>query len=212
MDHEELDAQIMAARSNLEVARARYQNANTAMNLAGSSNSTREAQIRLAGENLAVAKANLEQAAQDLNRAQRLYQDQVISQSEYEQVQTRKKVATAQYQVAQSQLELTKAGANADDIDLSTKVTRSQITQAEASLNLLETQLKNTKIYAPASGVISGKLVEPGENVAAGMTLFTLLDTKRPWVKIYLPLKEIEQVMLDQKALVSIDAFPERQL
>jgi HlyD family secretion protein len=146
LDHEELDAQIAAAESNLDVAIANYDAAKT-----------------------------------DLARNRQLYQAQQISASQFDQAATKN------------------------------DVTKAQVGQAKANLDLLKVQLKNVKIFAPDSGLISEKLIENGEVIASGTSLFTLLDYQKPWVKVYLPLKEVSKVKLNEKAYVTLDAFPNRK-
>jgi HlyD family secretion protein len=146
LDHEELDAQIAAARSNLDVAVANYDAAKT-----------------------------------DFHRNKQLYQSQQISESVYDQAATK-----------------------AD-------VTQAQVRQAKANIDLLVAQLKNVKIMAPSSGVISEKMIENGEIISSGTAVFTLLDYDKPWVKVYLPLQEVSRVTLNEKAYVKLDAFPKKR-
>lgn len=146
LDHEELDAQIAAAKSNLDVAIANYDAART-----------------------------------DLARNRQLYQAQQISASQFDQAVTKN------------------------------DVTKAQVSQAKANLALLNVQLKNVQIFAPAGGILSEKLIENGEVIASGASLFTLLDYEKPWVKVYLPLKEVSKVRLNDKAYITLDAFPNRK-
>lgn len=138
-----------------------------------------DAQIRSARSGLQAAQANLNAARRDLNRLGRLLRDEVISQAEYDRAVT------------------------------SWEVYDAQVKQAEANLNLLEVQLVDTRLLAPANGVISAKMVEPGEVVTSSASLYSILDRSKPWVKIYLPLKEVEQVGLNQSAVINLDAFPD---
>ncbi len=146
LDHEELDAQIAAAKSNLDVAIANYDAART-----------------------------------DLARNRQLYQAQQISASQFDQAVTKN------------------------------DVTKAQVSQAKANLDLLNVQLKNVQIFAPAAGILSEKLIESGEVIAGGASLFTLLDYEKPWVKVYLTLKEVSKVRLNDKAYITLDAFPNRK-
>lgn len=146
LDHEELDAQIAAVKSNLDVAIANYEAART-----------------------------------DLARYRQLYQAQQISASQFDQAVTKN------------------------------DVTKAQVSQAKANLALLHVQLKNVQIFAPADGILSEKLIENGEVIASGASLFTLLDYEKPWVKVYLPLKEVSKVRLNDKAYITLDAFPNRK-
>ncbi|HBE78425.1 MAG TPA: hypothetical protein DDW65_11715, partial [Firmicutes bacterium] len=111
----------------------------------------------------------------DLQRNKQLYQDDLIAKSQYDPIVTK-----------------------AD-------VTFAQVKQARSNLDLLQVQLSDVKIFAPIKGILSAKLVEPGELVSSGTALFTILDYKKPWVKIYLPLKEVERITLNQKAYVKLD-------
>ena len=211
LDHEELDAQIAAAQANLDLANFRYQKYNSVNPKANSGLSSRTAQVEVASNNLKIAKATLDQVSKDLQRMQQLYQGQLISQADYDQAVTRKNIANAQYLAAFSQLEVSKSGPITDDVDLSKRQSEVQIAQARTNLTLLQTQLKNTKIIAPADGVISAKLVEVGEVITPGASVFTLLNYGKPWVKVYLPLTDVERVTLNQKAYLKLDAFPNRK-
>ncbi len=136
------------------------------------------ARIKAARSGLQAAGANLNAAWRDLKRLSKLHQEEVISQSEYDRAVTSWEVCDA------------------------------QVKQAEANLNLLQVELAETRLLAPVNGAISAKLVEPGELVAAGASLYAILDRSKPWVKIYLPLKEVELVDLNQSAVINLDAFP----
>ncbi|MGE5558372.1 MAG: HlyD family secretion protein [Bacillota bacterium] len=212
LEHEELNAQISAAQANLDAAVARLKKARAALSSSGAeadkdAATVREAQVEMAENNLAAAKANLEAAEKDLFRMEELYKSELISKAQHEQAQIRERVARAQYEAAQNQLAAAKTNPNTEDIQLTNKQTEALIKQAQANLALLMIQLKNTRICAPASGVISARMAEEGEIVAPGAALFTILDTRRPWVMIYLPLKEVEVVSLHQKAYIMMDAY-----
>ena len=138
-----------------------------------------DAMIKASRSGLQASVAHRNAARRDLNRLQRLRQDELISQAEYDRAVTGWEVYDA------------------------------QVKQAEANLKLLEIQLSDTRLMAPANGIISAKLVEPGEVVTPGAALYAILDQTKPWVKIYLPLTEVEQVSLNQPAVINLDAFPD---
>lgn len=138
-----------------------------------------DARIWSARSGLQVARANLNAAQRELDRLGKLWQSEMISQAEYERAVTSKEVYEA------------------------------QANQAEANLNLLQLELADTRLYAPISGVVSAKLFEPGEVASAGSSFYTILNQNKPWIKIYLPLKEVEQINIYQPAIINLDAFPE---
>ncbi len=138
-----------------------------------------DARIRAAKSGLTASQANLNAARRDLDRLRKLRRDELISQAEYDRAVTGWEVFDA------------------------------QVKQAEANVNLLETELTDTLIEAPANGIISAKLIEPGEVVIPGAALCTILDPTKPWVKVYLPLIEVEKVSLNQPTIIKLDAFPD---
>lgn len=209
LDHNELDAQIKAAQANLDLAKLRFQKSQQASKFTSSAsvNDSRAAQIAAAQNNLAVAKANLDDANRAYERMQKLFQGQLISQADFDQAGTRRNVAQAQYRAALNNVTLSKSNPNTEDIDTANKQSSAQIEQATSNLALLQIQLNNTQITAPADSVLSAKLVQVGELVSPGTALFTLLDYSKPWVKIYLSLNDVERVKLNQKAYVKLDAY-----
>jgi HlyD family secretion protein len=213
-DHDELDAQISAAQAGLDVACLRNQKSDRAVSMAGGravSDSARQTQIDLANYNLQAAKANKDAAETNQKRLKQLIQAGLISQSQYDQAVTQSEVATAQYQALVSQVHLAKTSPNTDDLELVNRQSAAQIKQAETALALLLTQRNNSKVTAASRGVVSARLIEPGEVVSPGTPLFTTLDDRKPWVKIYLPLMTMEKLTLNQKATVKIDAFPKEK-
>jgi HlyD family secretion protein len=215
LDHEELDAQIDALKSNLELAKLRYKKSIGARGLVGSAKAneqSRQAQIEMAKNNLREAKTNWDDTVNSFKRMQQLFQEGVISKAEYDRAYTQKEVGEAKYQAALNNLTMVRFNPETDDLDTVVKQSDAQIKKAESELALLEIQQNNTQITAPVAGVISEKLIQLGELVRAGASLFTILNYSQPWVKIYLPLKEVERVFLNTKAYAIMDAFPDQKV
>lgn len=66
----------------------------------------------------------------------------------------------------------------------------------KAELTLLETNLREKRIYAPFSGVVSSSYVNLGEWVKIGDPIVELLNTELKEVELYLPAEIIERVKL----------------
>ena len=82
------------------------------------------------------------------------------------------------------------------------------VTQAQASLDLLNDQIAKLTIQAPSDGVILTRDIQPGEVIPAGAAAFTLgrLDTLT--ITVYIPEDRYGEVKLDQAATVTVDPFP----
>jgi len=228
LTREQLTAQTRQAEANQEAAHQR------ALMVAGGA---RAQELEIARNGADQAQAQLDLAAKNLQRQQALLTQGLIPQAQFDQALAQKQVAEAGYQSAVNHLRLVQAGSRQEEIAIAESQDRqaqaglelaranekqiqlchdeialaaAQARQAEAAVSLLETQLAQCRILAPAAGIIAVRAAEPGENVGPGATLFSLLDIKRPWLKVFLPLTQVERVSVGDRVRVTLDAFPGR--
>ncbi|GIK37435.1 MAG: hypothetical protein BroJett011_12680 [Chloroflexota bacterium] len=112
--------------------------------------------------------------------------------------------AEAAVQAAQANLAAVKAGPTAEDI----AVAQAQVREAEAGLKAVAVQLAKQSLTAPRDGLISRRMVEPGELAAPGTMLLELSDIETVDLTVYLPETQIGRVKLGQAARVYPDAYP----
>lgn len=105
---------------------------------------------------------------------------------------------------AEANLAAVKADPRSEDI----AVAQAQVLEAEAALAKVDVQLAKQTLTAPRAGLISRKLVEPGELAAPGAMLLELSDLDTTKVTLYLPETEIGRVKIGQQARVYVDAYP----
>jgi multidrug resistance efflux pump len=82
------------------------------------------------------------------------------------------------------------------------------VNQAQANINLVQTQLDQVDVPSPTAGSILDRLVEPGEVVAPGAALLTLADLTHLTITVYIPENRYGTVTLGQEARVKVDSFP----
>lgn len=189
------------------------------LELAQASLRTAEARLEklLAGsrpEEIREAEASLHQAQFDLinrkgqyERMKALYERGVIPKETLDNVETGYKVAEAQLQRAKERYKLVKEGPRKEDIDEA----RAQVEQAKASLKLTETQLNDTLLFSPITGVVLVKSAEVGEIVNPGTTVLTLADIQNVWLKAYIPESELGRVKWGQEVIVTTDLKPKKE-
>jgi HlyD family secretion protein len=153
--------------------------------------------------NLAQSKANLKRAeAQyiraelEFNRNEKLYQDKVISDSDWEQVQ-------ANYLTAQNDLEAAKQTVLAAEFI----VKSSQATVSEAAENL-----RLTNVYSPVTGIVSKLLVEKGERVVgtqqmAGTEMLRLADLSKMEVRVNVNENDIIRISMGDTTIIDVDSY-----
>jgi membrane fusion protein, multidrug efflux system len=157
-----------------------------------------EASYQYDQENLKVLQVNLDRAKEDFDRAKAQYEGNIITKEAYEHSSKSFETATAQLNAANTALSVSKA-----KIESSV----SAIKSAEAQVALIETQLKNTKLYAPMDGIIAKRWLLPGDITSSGQSIFTITNYTKFWIIVYLEETNISKIHIGQKALFKIDAF-----
>jgi HlyD family secretion protein len=143
-------------------------------------------------------------ARRDLDRARRLRADGLVSQETLDKITTASQVAESQRAQAEAQFRLVVAGPRSERI----AAQRAQVAQAEAAVAALDATLANMTIRAPFGGMVTVKARQPGETVAAGSPVVTILDRDDRWVRIYVPETRLGAVRLGADAAVTSDTPP----
>jgi len=107
------------------------------------------------------------------------------------------------------------AGANRKQIVQQEKEIASanaKIQQARAQLTEAQANRQDLNITAPFSGTIVTRTAEPGEVVASGTAIVTLLDLSKVYLRGFVPEGEIGKIKLDQPARVYLDSKPNQPL
>jgi RND family efflux transporter MFP subunit len=82
------------------------------------------------------------------------------------------------------------------------------VQSAEAQLTTARRQLRDTRIVAPFSGVVSSRSVEIGSMLQPGMTIATLVDISTMKVRLNVSEKDVFQMRVGEAVEVSTDVYP----
>jgi HlyD family secretion protein len=151
-------------------------------------------------------KADLEQKTLDYNRAQQLYQSQLIAKSDFDAKKAAYDVAAATLKESEAKLAQMKAQKASSS---------GRVTQATATLHKLTDILGKTEYVAPFDGIVTNLPVREGETVVIGIqnspgsTLMTLADMSVVTAEVRVDETDIVNVKLGQPADVTIDAMPD---
>jgi HlyD family secretion protein len=107
------------------------------------------------------------------------------------------------------------AGANRKQIAQQQKEVASanaKIEQARAQLSEAKANRQDLNITAPFNGTIATRTAEPGEVVAAGTAIVTLLDLNKVYLRGFVPEGDIGKVKLNQPARVYLDSNPNQPI
>jgi membrane fusion protein (multidrug efflux system) len=82
-----------------------------------------------------------------------------------------------------------------------------QVAQARAALAQAKLNLEYTQIHAPVSGIITTKSVEPGQNVAIGQALMTLVSLDDVWITANFKETQLRHMHVKQPVTIHVDAY-----
>jgi HlyD family secretion protein len=196
---------------------------------------SRPQEIQASKADLDQTLADIEKRKADMERAQKLYQNQYISAQDWDAARTAYEVSVANHHKAKEQYALVLEGPRKEEIETA----RAQLQQAQASLRLaktrkiqvdvlrrdlqtaqaqvkeaasaldvIQTQIDYSRLYAPVSGVVLVKNSEPGEFIIPGGAVITLGDLEKPWLKAFINEGDLGRVKLGQKVSVTTDSYP----
>ena len=83
---------------------------------------------------------------------------------------------------------------------------RADLASAEADEGLARLNLSYTTVTAPFAGVVTQRLVDPGENVSLGTAVYTLVDVDPLLARVHVPSREFRQLQLDQAVQLRLDS------
>ena len=137
------------------------------------------------------AAAGADLAKATYNRYLRLMEDESASRQEFEEIEARHRQAQA-------------AGAQADAM---VSAASQRVRQAQAAVAAARVTQNDIKISAPYNGIVTARMVEPGDLAAPGTPLLSLQKTGAYRVEMVLPETHLQSVRLDQKLAVHIPAL-----
>ena len=224
-DIAQVQAQLEQAQANLQKAQA----GNRPQDIA-------QAQARLKS-----AQANLIKAEDDFNRNQQLYNAGAVSLQIVNQQRAERDSAQGLVNEAQQALALQKSGSRTEDIEQlkavvkekqqalalqkagtrqeDIEVARAGVIQQQGNLKTIQTQIENTIIRAPFSGIVTAKYADPGGFVtpttsgsevssATSSSILSLASNYQVVAKV--AETDISKIKVEQSVTVIADAYPDK--
>src|SRR5579884_188631 len=222
--------------STLLSARSAKADAEAAMAGAERQLSAARARLETAEANLRVAVANDTRAAQDVARYQALVDKDEISKQVYDQAVSaeaaaratvdaqkaqvqeardnvsaaEKAVEQAKARVAQAEAQIQAAMTGPQQVkaqEARAQAAAAKVEQCKTAVEQAELNLQYTTIYAPVSGVVGKKNVEPGNNVSAGQQLMAVVPLDDVWITANFKETQLRRMKPGQPVTIKVDAY-----
>ena len=233
LDPKDYEVAVDRARADLANAQANAVAANVGVPLTQTTSSSQltaaDAAVKAAQREIESAKARLNEAqanyakvAADLKRMELLIAKDEVSRQQYDAAVAANNsakatvdaanagVASAESRAAQAQAQAEAARTVPEQL----KVTRAragaataEVQRAISALAQAELNLKYTKIYAPVTGVLSKRNVEPGQVMQAGQPVFSIVNLDDIWTTANFKETQLRSMRVGQRAKVKVDAY-----
>lgn len=166
-------------QATMAAAQANLNQALQAQNLAEAVVVQRESELRL--------------ARSELGRMESLVDKGHVSREQLDRARTTAETAEAALQASKAQVASARAGIEA----------------ARASIRKVQTTIDDSHLISPIGGRVLYRLAEPGEVLAAGGKVATVIDVTDVYLTIFLPTAQAGKVRVGSEARIILDALPD---
>ncbi len=154
------------------------------------------ANLQSAEANAKAAETQLINAQSTYDRIEKLYANNSVSLSEYQQAKAGLDAAKASYDAANSQV----------------KAAETQVSASSQQVQAANNQSAYTKLVSPISGVITAIGADENEVVGSGRMIATVSSIGRPEVEVGVPELFINKIEKGQKVTITMPSLPQQVL
>ncbi|QDT02143.1 Multidrug export protein EmrA [Rubripirellula lacrimiformis] len=189
----------------------------------------RQEEIEAARGRLTLAEVQKSLAEKTSTRLTKLSQEDAISRQELDNANEAVQAATANVVVRQQELNLLEAGTRIEEIREATarveearqawqlmehgyrieeqEQAKAARDAAHAALEAIRRQKEELSIQSPIAGAIESLDLQPGDIVASGAPVLSMLDKNNLWVRAYVPQNRVG-IKVGQRVRVTVDSYP----
>jgi HlyD family secretion protein len=99
----------------------------------------------------------------------------------------------------------------ADDARTASDAAQAGFHAAQAGLELTRRALADASLYAPDSGIIQERILEPGDMASPQRPVYTLAMTDPLWVRVYVKESDLGKIRPGMRADVATDSYPNKR-
>jgi len=166
-------------------------------------------QAQSADADVKAADAELQSATTDFDRFEALLKSNAGSRKQRDDAATRREVAAARVQAARDKAQAARenlarfrAGARPEEI----AAARARVAAVDAQMATLRKAIADAELKSPVGGIVTSKLVDAGEVIAARTAVVVVTDLDHAWANVYVDEPIVPQLKLGQTLALVTDA------
>ena len=167
------------------------------------------AQAESGRSEVTAAQSELRAASEDVGRFEALLASSAGSRKQRDDAVTRRDVAAARVQAAKDRARAAdeavarlRAGARREEL----AAAQARIDAVDAQLAALRKTLADARLATPVAGIVTSRLVDPGELIAPRTPVVVITDLDRAWANVYVDEPVVPRLSLGQTIPLVTDA------
>lgn len=181
------EANIDSAQAKVEIADANISSAEAKVEIADARIRSAEAKVEIADANVSSARARVDSATANIES----------SAAELRAAEARVESARANVSSAEADIDSARSNINS---------AQANVRNREAKLERETTELGQTVVRAPASGLIAERFARVGDVTSNSKQLFSLIKDNRLELHLEVPETQLPQIEIGKKVLITSDA------
>jgi len=161
----------------------------------------RPEEIRELEAQTAAAAADRDAARRDFERLQALLDRGSGTEKARDDAKTRLEMAAKRLEAAEQALLRARNGFRREEKDSA----RARVAALEARIAQVEQQIRDAVVASPLDGVVTEKIAEAGELLAASAPVAVVTNLAEPWLTVYVSEPDLGRIRLGQEADVTTD-------
>ncbi len=151
------------------------------------------------------ARVEVRRAQDDLRRMEELAAKQIVSQQTLNGAKAR--VSATEAALAAAERQAAAAGGTVSGARAGTRLATARLQAMEAARANAALQLSYTRIIAPATGIVSRKIVEVGQLVQPAQQLMSIVADTGAWVTANFKETQLAKMKIGQPVEIDVDAY-----
>ncbi|MEB4589761.1 HlyD family efflux transporter periplasmic adaptor subunit [Candidatus Thiothrix sp. Deng01] len=154
----------------------------------------RPQELQVIRAQLAQAKASAQLAAAELQRVERLVKGRFVASDQIDTARANDRLAKAKVSELEAQVKVAELAARPDAV----KAAEANVASARAALEQADWQLGQKSVVATRDGLVNDTYYQPGEWVAAGSPVISILPPENRKVRFFVPEPQLGELQTGQ--------------
>lgn len=202
-----VEMDIRDLQAELKQAEAEWRRAQEVRRQAVAVVAQKQSEIKQAMAAIAQRESELKLAEREFERSGELLKRELIPRQEFDEDQTKKLTAGAALTMEQARKVTAEAALQAAGFQVNQS--DAAIEAARAAIDRVKTDIDDSRIQSPIRGRVLYRLAEPGEVLAAGGKVLTVLELSDVYMTIFLPTALAGQLEIGAEGRIVLDAAPD---